>query len=272
MKLWYQSFARVDRFTRYASALEEIASGGVDDSVDIDVFSIPRKAGHADHQFRYYEMVDARDVVSNALRAEEQGYDAYLIGNILDPALHYAREVVDMPVLGLCDTAITAACLMGRTYAFVAINEQQGHRLELNVRDHGSAIRFKGWVSLGIDNYPSIDDNYDSEGMQTFVRRFSEHVETLAERGTEVVIPGGGVVMGLLARAGLNRVGPVPVVEGIRALASFGAMAGATYRRQGHFTSKRLAYAGPPPEAMEHIRKTKGADLIEGPIGMPEGQ
>lgn len=268
MKIWYQSFARSNRFTRYASFLKETASAALPQGVEMDVYSVPRDALHADHQFRYYELVDSRDVVSNAVRAQEEGYSAYLIGNILDPALHFAREVVDIPVLGLCDTAITTACLMGRKYGFVTINEQQAHRIELNVRDHGTQSRFTGWRSLGIDDYPSIDDNYESDTMKQFIARFAEKAEELSRAGAEVVIPGGGVVMGLLARAGFHHTGSVPVVDGIRALAGMGALVGATYERQRHFTSKRLAYAGPPPEAMAHIRSTFAADLLEGPIGV----
>lgn len=267
MRLWYQSFARNDLFTRYAMFLRELAAGGLPQDAEIEVFCIPRQAGHADHQFRYWELVDSRDVVSNALRAQEQGYHAYLIGNILDPALHHAREVVDIPVLGLCDTAITAACLMGRTYGFVTINEQQAYRIEQNIRDHGSRDRFRGSVSLGIDDYPSIDDNYAGDAMQSFVQRFSRHVEELARTGVEVVIPGGGVVMGLLARAGLTRVGPVPVVDGIRTLASYGAASARMWELHGHFTSKRLAYAGPGEAAMAEIRSTKGGHLLEAPLG-----
>lgn len=270
MRLWYQSFARSDRFTRYATFLRDLAGAGLPGDVEIDVFCVPREAGHADHQFRYWELVDSRDVVSNALRAQEEGYAAYLIGNILDPALHHAREIVDIPVLGLCDTAITAACTMGRTYGFVTINEQQAYRIEQNIRDHGTRDRFRGLVSLGIDDYPSIDESYAGEAMQQFVRRFSSHAEELARKGVEVVIPGGGVVMGLLARTGLTRVGSVPVVDGIRTLAAYGAASARLWKLHGHYTSKRLAYAGPGEAALAEIRETRAGHLLEAPLGRPD--
>lgn len=269
MKVWYQSFTRKDRFRHYIATLEKVVQQAAPPGVSVDLFAVPRDAGHADHQFRYFELVDSRDVISNAVRAQEEGYSAYLIGNILDPALQYAREVTDIPVLGLCDTSIMAACQMGRTYGFVTINEQQSYRLELNAHDSGTGSRFRGIETLGINDYPSIDENYDSAGMKTFVRAFSERVEALSRRGVEVVIPGGGVVMALLAKAGLSRVGSVPVVNGLHALVAFGSVCGAMYDLNGHFTSKRLAYAGPPAEAMRDIRATHAGHLLETPLGMP---
>lgn len=269
MKIWYQSFTRQDRFKRYGAALDEIVHGAVPPGVILDVHCVPRDAGYNDHQYRFYEFVDTRDVVSNAVRAQEQGFSAYLIGNILDPGLHYARELVDIPVLGLCDTAIAVACQMGRTFGFVTINEQQSYRLHINVRDTGMTGRFSGSETLGIDNYPAIDDSYEGDAMTAFVREFSGQVEELSRRGAEVVIPGGGVVMALVAKAGLTRVGSVPVVNGLHALASYGCVAASLYEQNGHFTSKRLAYAGPPAEALREIRRTAAADLLQAPLGVP---
>lgn len=269
MKIWYQSFTRKDRFKRYGAALDEIVHRATPAGVTVDMHCVPRNAGHNDHQYRYFELVDSRDVVSNAVRAQEQGYSAYLIGNILDPALHYAREVTDIPVLGLCDTSIMAACQMGRTFGFVTINEQQSHRLELNVRDIGMCSRFTGTETLGIDDYPGIDNNYEGPGMAAFVRSFNDRVEALSRRGAEVVIPGGGVVMALLAQAGLTKVGPVPVVNGLQVLTAFGCVCAAAFEQNGHFTSKRLAYAGPPEAALREIRSTSAGHLLEAPLGMP---
>jgi Asp/Glu/hydantoin racemase len=43
----------------------------------------------------------AAQAVANALTAEEQGYDAFVIGHFAEPGLAEARAAVRIPVIGL---------------------------------------------------------------------------------------------------------------------------------------------------------------------------
>ncbi len=99
MKLWYQSMARHDQFGAYATVLHEIVEKVADPGTEIHVQGITRSGGVAD-QYRFFEFPDMRDVMSNFMRAEAEGYDGFLIGNIGDPGLYEAREMTDLPVLG----------------------------------------------------------------------------------------------------------------------------------------------------------------------------
>src|SRR5262249_45794529 len=63
-------------------------------------------------QYRYLEFLDTAEVMDNGLRAEKEGYDAFVLGNIFDPGLHELRELLNIPVLGLCESSVHVACLM----------------------------------------------------------------------------------------------------------------------------------------------------------------
>ena len=56
-------------------------------------------------------------MLKNVHRAVREGYDAFLIGNIADPGLREAREIADIPVLGLCESAMHVACMMGASFS-----------------------------------------------------------------------------------------------------------------------------------------------------------
>ena len=65
------------------------------------------------------------------------------------------------------------------------------------------------------------------------------------EKGAETIIPAGGIVMTLLAEAGVHEVDGAPVVNGLYALVKIGELAASLKALTGHFTSKRMTYAPP---------------------------
>jgi len=71
--------------------------------------------------------------MENVQIATRRGFDAFLIGNIGDPGIHACREITTMPVLGLCETALLTACMMGRNFSLVTINEKFTPRIIDNV-------------------------------------------------------------------------------------------------------------------------------------------
>ena len=82
------------------------------------------------------------------------------------------------------------------------------------------------------------------------VAQFERAAKANAEAGAEVVIAAGGVVMALLAHAGIHEAAGMPILNGITNLVKLGEMAVKTNRLMGgRFTSKRCTYAAPPVRA-----------------------
>ena len=132
MKLWYQSMSRQTEWGGYPRVLREILDKVRDPDTEIHVAGITEIGGVGD-QFRYLEYLETGEVLKNVHRAVREGYDAFLIGNIADPGLREAREIADIPVLGLCESAMHMACMMGANFSFVTINEKFTPRIVENV-------------------------------------------------------------------------------------------------------------------------------------------
>src|SRR5262249_57638358 len=92
-------------------------------------------------QYRYLEFRDTGEIVDNGLRAEREGYDAFLIGNIFEPGLHALREVLNIPVLGLCEASVFLACLMGTSFSIVNVNPKFTRRVVENIANYGLSRR-----------------------------------------------------------------------------------------------------------------------------------
>ncbi len=120
---WYQSMSRQTEWGGYPRVLREILDKVRDPGTEIHVAGITEIGGVGD-QYRYLEYLETGEVLKNVQRAVLQGFDAFLIGNIADPGLREAREIANIPVLGLCESAMHMACMMGANFSFVTINEK----------------------------------------------------------------------------------------------------------------------------------------------------
>ncbi len=107
MRLWYQSMSRQEEWGGYPAVLRAILDKVKDPGTEIHVAGITEIGGVGD-QFRYLEYLETGEVLKNVQRAVVEGYDAFLIGNIADPGLREAREIANIPVLGLCE--VSNAC------------------------------------------------------------------------------------------------------------------------------------------------------------------
>ena len=112
MKLWYQSMSRQAAWTSYHEVLKKILNGIKDPETEIEVHGITKIGGVAS-QYRYLEYLETGEVMENLQTAMKRGFDAFLIGNICDPGLYQCREITNIPVLGLCETSLHLACMMG---------------------------------------------------------------------------------------------------------------------------------------------------------------
>src|SRR5712664_2173950 len=82
----------------YAKTLASILRDAAEPDTKIDVHGLSPGKAIAD-QYRYLEHLDTAEILDNGLRAEREGYDAFLIGNIFEPGLHALRELLNIPVL-----------------------------------------------------------------------------------------------------------------------------------------------------------------------------
>jgi allantoin racemase len=247
----------------YPRVLREILDKVKDPDTEIHVAGITEIGGIGD-QFRYLEYLETGEVLKNVHRALREGYDAFLIGNIADPGLREAREIADIPVLGLCESAMHVACMMGANFSFVTINEKFTPRVVENVDRCGLRDRFAGASRMKIERITDLGVGFEpGEAQDRIIAQFNEAARKNTDNGAEVVIAAGGVVMAMLAHAGIHQTADgVPILNGITNLVKLGEAAVKLNRIMGgRFTSKKCLYAPPPPDQIEAFRKHYGADI-----------
>ena len=261
MKLWYQSMTRQAAWPGYNVALREVLESSMDDGTQIEVHGIAHTGGVGD-QYRYLEFIETQEVLQNVEQATREGFDAFLIGNICDPGLREAREITDMPVLGLGETSFHVASLMGANFSLVTGSPKHVPKILENVRRYGLQERLHSARSMQMVRLVDLDDGFSKpEVGKALTQRFLDEVAVANAAGAEIAIPAVGVLMVLLARAGLHDTGPggIPILNGVKALVKMGEMAVRLRALMGgHWTSRRCMYQQPPAHQLAELREFYG--------------
>ncbi|EYS96457.1 Asp/Glu/hydantoin racemase [Cupriavidus sp. SK-4] len=139
--------------------------------------------------------------------AEHHGqFDAAIIAAFGDPGLMGARELFDLPVVGMAEAAMLSACMLGRRFAIVTFARALGPWYEECVDMHGLRSRLAG-IRMLDGSFASVSD-VQEEKEAVLVELANRAV---VEDEADVVILAGAPLAGLAARV-RDRI-PVPVVD-----------------------------------------------------------
>jgi len=166
MKIWYQSMSRFEtKWKSYPRYLRQILDRVKDPDTEIELHGITKIGGFAD-QYRYLEYLETGEVMENVHKAMAQKFDAFLIGNIADPGLRECREIANFPVLGLCETSLHVACMMGANFSLVTINEKFTPRIVENVHRYGLKDRLAAVNRMKVDRILNLDEGFENPEVQ----------------------------------------------------------------------------------------------------------
>lgn len=145
-----------------------------------------------------------------ALAARRGHYDAAVIACFGDPGLDAAKELLDVPVLGISEAAFHAAAMLGRRFGVVSFTAALRPMFEDCLAHHGLQARCAGFrMGPAFAGDPGLVAEERAELLVDLCR------QSVEQDGAEAVILAGGPLAGL-APLIADRV-PVPLVDGTAA-------------------------------------------------------
>jgi Asp/Glu/hydantoin racemase len=167
--------------------------------------------------------------ILEALAARRGSYDAAVIAVFGDPALAAAKELLDVPVLGISEAAFHAASMLGRRFGIVSFTTALRPMFEDCLDQHGLRSRCAGFRMGSPDaGYPAGFGPAEKSTLLDLVRA------SIEQDGAEAVILAGGPLAGLAAV--LQPEVAVPLVDGtvaaVRLAAALAGMAPAVRPRK----------------------------------------
>jgi Asp/Glu/hydantoin racemase len=199
--------------TRIAAAARAAASPGTEVTAVTAPFGLPLIVTRAD-------WLAAGPATLAALAQHRGGFDAAVIACFGDPGLDAAKELLDVPVLGISEAAFHAACMLGRRFGVVSFTAALRPMFEECLAHHGLAARCAGFrmgPAFGGDPGTVAEDRLDLLAALC--------TESAEQDGAECIILAGGPLAGL-APVLQPRIA-VPLVDGTQAAVRLAeAMAG----------------------------------------------
>jgi allantoin racemase len=106
--------------------------------------------GPASIECEFDEALSLPDTIRKAIEAERAGANAIIIDCMGDPGLHACREVVSIPVLGPCQTAMHVAGMMGHRFAFITVLDRLRPLIDNLAATYGLAGSYASFQAVDI--------------------------------------------------------------------------------------------------------------------------
>lgn len=207
--------------------------------------------------YRYIDHLASRMVYYSARNAKEEGFDAVVVNCFGDPMLWEMRQALDIPVVGIGESSMHFAALMGYKFGIVHISpynipETEEHMAKYGVKDRCAGLR-------PIESWNSGLEEGLTQSKET-VAAFVATARRLIADGAEVIIPGCSLMsptmrltpgIETLYPGGLTEVDGVPVVDVLSVALKTAETMAALYRAGSAWISRKLLFAQPPQEVRE---------------------
>ena len=265
MKIWHQSFTVLGNLPPYAAALQAHFHKVARPDTELVLHGMHDKTYQTNYpgtdiRYAYMQHLHGQQFILGGIAAEEQGYDAYAIMSIPEPALREVRSVVDVPVVGYGESSYLTATMLGQKVGVLLFITEMAPLIRENAERVIAAHRFAGVRPVGF-TFNDVLQAFDSPG--PLLDKFRESARALIRDGADVIIPGEAPLCVLLARNGLNRVDDVPVLDAIGATIKM-AEAMVDLKRSSGVTPARCGYfmAKPPRERVKELLDLYGISRL----------
>jgi allantoin racemase len=133
----------------------------------------------------YDEIVAGHELVKIVQGVSDQGYDAIVIACYSDPGIVAAKELCDIPVVGIAEAAMHVACMLGSKFTVLTTAKARIPSKELYVRNNGLESRLASVRAIGVSVVETTHEpEKTKEGVLAVARK------AIDEDGAEVIILG----------------------------------------------------------------------------------
>jgi allantoin racemase len=185
------------------------------------------------------------------LAQQQAGHDVAIVAAFGDPGVAAAKELLDIPVVGLTESAVAAAFLLGGRFSIVGISQRIGAWYVQTVEQLGLSSRMigyrglqQGFASVGTVQHEARD----------VLRQMCLHC--VEHDGADSIILAGAPLAGLAREIAADI--PVPLIDGVGSAVRMAEALG-----RGAYAPRRSGALSPPP-AKAHVGLQGGLQALIG--------
>lgn len=217
IRIWHQSFTVLSDLGAYGAALDAHFRRVARPDTEIVMHGMKPgtyRSNYPGDDIRHagLQRLHSLQFLTAGVQAEDEGYDAYAISTLPDPALREIRSLLTIPVVGYGEAAMLTACLLGSRFAIMVFINELTDLLADNARQYGLAGRLVGVSDVGFRFGDVLSGFADPAPL---IERFHAAARRQIAAGAEVLIPGEAPLCVLLASQGVSQVDGVPVLDSL---------------------------------------------------------
>jgi allantoin racemase len=258
MKLWYQNMSNIDLRPEYKKTVTEYVNRIADPGTTVECFGTP--TGTFGVQYGCVRYLDVGFLLANAITAERQGYDAFVIGNLFDAGIHEIRELVNIPVIGHLETSLLLMSTMAKNFSIIVGEKKLGVAWENLIEGYGFKHRMVSVASLDV---PLQEDGVlpvvfeklytDKKFEQDRTNEILAHGRKAVAAGAEMIFILPGSIYLPLEKKGIKEIDGAPIFNSIPALIKMAELMVKYREITGMFISRKHTYASPSKEIVDQL-------------------
>jgi allantoin racemase len=215
--------------------------------------------------YRYMDHLASIMVYHAAARAQDEGFDAVVIGCFGDPMLWELRQALDIPVVGLGESSMFLSAMMGLKFGIVMVSPYNIPGQEERIAKYGLRDRCAG---IRPSTEPPLSQERALLDAHETIEAFTRTARELITDGAEVLIPACCLISPAMRLApgaekdyphGLTEIDGVPIADVLGDTITMAETLASLRRAGSSWISRKLLYAQATPEA-----KRIAKDVIDG--------
>ncbi|MGZ8199129.1 MAG: aspartate/glutamate racemase family protein [Burkholderiales bacterium] len=214
MKIWYQAYnasGEVDPAWRY---FDEAVKRYVPTVARADTeirFSWVEKRAPKMVVSKYIQYLHVGQLIESAMRAEREGYDAFVLGGMRDLGYAELREAVDIPVIFMGETSYLLASLLAGNFAIINPDEASLQDARSLLTKYGLTERCAAGVHTGHTHTDLIAAC--ERAPERLIEDIRAAARTAAKGGGRMIVMGFAALSVFLAERGIRDIDGVPVLD-----------------------------------------------------------
>ncbi len=230
----------------YKASLEGHARKILEPPQSVEVHGMPKGAYRGrpptaalSNAFAHHRILDP--VLDNAVRAEQEGFDVFVLGSFSEPFLRELRSAIDIPVVSVAEATMLVACSIGRHAAPISNDPAIAWLVRQSIELHGLQSRIQTPLSIE----PPLDERQLADAFSSpsrLIQSFTETARRAIEGGADVIIPAEGVLSEFLHGQGITSIDQVPVMDSFGVAWAYAAMMAGLRSKTGLSVSRKRHY------------------------------
>jgi allantoin racemase len=264
IRIWHHSFTVLSDLPAYDAALDDHFRRVARPGTRIDLHGMQPGtyvSTYPGDDIKYVglQYLHSLQFLTGAILAERQGYDAFALSTLPEPALREIRALVSIPVVGYGEEAMRKAVADAGKFGVLVFIPELTDLIVDNARRHGFGGDCIGVRHVGFrfeDVLAAIDQP------AKLIDKFRAAARDLIAGGAKAIIPGEAPLNVLLVANGISEVDGVPVIDSLGAWIR-AAEAAVDQRRSGTAQNGDGYFdAVPTPERRDEVIAFYGLDKL----------